>query len=1138
VLLNIVEDRLIGSADLEESVKTGKTVFSPGLLTKAHHGVLYIDDVNLLDEETANILLNFVTEGRVVVEHEGISLTYPCRPLLIATFNPDEGELRDHLLDCIAVALSADAERMEIKSRVLGFNSGGKHQATPEAEKALEEAIENEDDLKTTIVFAREFLKDVKIAPSQIQYLCEEAIRAGCQGHRAEIFACEVARGAAALEGRQITVDDLRLAVKLAIAPRGTFVNTPMDEDEMMPPPPPPPPPPPMDQQDEDSENEEEDQEEQDEPDENEEDDQQDQPDVPEVPQEFMIQPRQVGGAVLQAASVAEDRARAAMEAEESASEQVQVGRQADQMMAGGRPFPLSMVVGQEPIKQALLLSAINNRMGGVVISGGKGTAKSVMARALHQLLPPIEVINSDSTTSRAPNSTAGRTELDNGGVPLAERETEVIPAPFLQVPLNVMEDRLIGSADLKESVKTGKTVFSPGMLAKAHRGVLYLDDVNLLNEETANILLNVVTEGRVVVERASAPYQKGRRARAVGTKNEGRGVFIEQSDVRTKKMARKAGSLIIFVVDALGSMALNRMNAAKGAGMSLLTEEYQPRDQICLIPFQGERADVLLPPTRSIAQAKKRLEVMPCGGGSPLADALQAAMLTGLNAQKTGDVGKVVVVCISDGRANVPLCVSKGEELDPDVDEDSKDGKPSRSYLKEEVLACAKQLRAKVDREQKLKQEHLAKVDNEIQFKSQVHVDHKRTLKEQEDMRRRMSTNARAKQRRNNREGKERMKLAAIQEDQALFQERHDSSIAMRNTKSDNAEKRRNSFAFRNGDACRIRELFAQRETERMNSEHESYELKWAGERDADDYKKRMDQERRESFAFRNAEGKRIRDLEGQMKADEHHCEHESYELKWAGERDADDYKKQMNKERRESLQFRNQEAARHDAVMKELRSLAQEKEHESYLLKWAGENDARQYVADQAEICRQSLCLRGKEHFSTRMQAEKEREVQSEADHESHLLDTAAWQDVNDYVKECNRRKRLSLAFRAKEKRRHVQVEKEQAELKIHQQHVDTKLRSEDARYIEMARLKEQARIALDSLNTFDEVLACAKQLGVLQGFNLLCIDTENKFISTGVAKDIADAAMGKYHQIAKADGSAIASVTSQALNAIKNE
>lgn len=111
------------------------------------------------------------------------------------------------------------------------------------------------------------------------------------------------------------------------------------------------------------------------------------------------------------------------------------------------------------------------------------------------------------------------------------------------------------------------------------------------------------------------------------------------------------------------------------------------------------------------------------------------------------------------------------------------------------------------------------------------------------------------------------------------------------------------------------------------QHSEHESYELKWAGERDADDYTKQMTRERRDSFAFRNAEGRNIRKVEGQMKADEQHNDHASYELKWAGERDANEYRKQMKDERRESLNFRNKEAARHEAVMGELLSLAKER-------------------------------------------------------------------------------------------------------------------------------------------------------------------------------------------------------------------
>uniref|UniRef100_A0A7I4AZV5 Mg-protoporphyrin IX chelatase n=1 Tax=Physcomitrium patens TaxID=3218 RepID=A0A7I4AZV5_PHYPA len=563
-----------------------------------------------------------------------------------------------------------------------------------------------------------------------------------------------------------------------------------------------------------------------------------------------------------------------------------------EEKLYGRQFFPLASVVGHDAIKSALLLGAVDQCIGGIAIAGRRGTAKTVMARGLHAILPPIEVV-AGSMCNADPNKPE---EWEQG---LAERlqynddgsiKTEVVKAPFIQIPLGVTEDRLIGSVDVEESVRTGTTVYQPGLLAECHRGVLYVDELNLLDDSISNLLLNVLTEGVNIIERegvsfkhpcrplliatwnpeegedvtisreqvkyivmeairggcqghraelaavrcakalaalegrdrvgaddlkkavelvilprsmvmdmppdqgpppppppppppsnqdedqedkeeeeedkededeedkedqenevpdefifdaegglmdpkllffaqqmnrrrgkagraknvifsedrgryikpmipkgqvrrlavdatlrAAAPYQKLRRQKAEES-GEYRKVFVEQGDMRSKRMARKAGALVIFVVDASGSMALNRMNNAKGAAMQLLADSYTSRDQVSIIPFRGNEAEVLLPPSRSIAMARNRLDRLPCGGGSPLAHGLTTAVRVGMNAEKSGDVGRIMIVAITDGRANVTLKKSTGDEEanKPDAP------KPTQKELKDEILEVA----------------------------------------------------------------------------------------------------------------------------------------------------------------------------------------------------------------------------------------------------------------------------------------------------------------------------------------------------------------------------------------------------------------------------------------------------------------
>ena len=548
-------------------------------------------------------------------------------------------------------------------------------------------------------------------------------------------------------------------------------------------------------------------------------------------------------------------------------------------------------------------------------------------------------------------------------------------------------------------------------------------------------------------------------------------------------------------------------------------------------------------------------------------------------------------------------------------------------------LLAIQKQIasegsRNKARRHEVQRAKNLAQIEKESQFNSMVYREQQHTLREDAQRRRRQSEAARSKLRQNAAKGKEEMHKARQKEDNALMEERHASSRARSDKLTQDAAARRISLAFRNSAARRVRnqhvlnkakrqqvahqsflldqaangdmdeyklqlkldrrmslarrnasaaqqrkqeeerqakqsakqhesyqlkfagerdaekykkqlemerrQYLAQRnkeahrqriqedarQDEELKVRHESFELKWGGEKDAEKYKKRLEEERRQSLAFRGREALRIRDFEEGEATKQFNAQRDYYESKWGAEKDVEEYKKQMEEEHRQSLALRNAERCRHESVMKQLQRIAHEKECDTYKAQQSDAKDVRDYLAqlenerresfvargkqiqegrrveeadhdkamerlhqdeaykaaDQqdvrtyqracAERDRSSLAFRGKELQRQRVEMDLQAEKQKEQDHENFETDTLARRDVEEYLKECRRRRRMSLASRAKETRRHAAWKRQQEEKERQERRRLVHGRLMDQRYVELARQEERAKEALEAI------------------------------------------------------------------------
>ena len=328
--------------------------------------------------------------------------------------------------------------------------------------------------------------------------------------------------------------------------------------------------------------------------------------------------------------------------------------------------FPFTAIVGQEEMKLALQLNVIDPKIGGVMIMGDRGTGKSTTIRAIADLLPEIEIIKDDPFNSHKSDLDLMGNEVKIAIQKEEKLETEFIKIPMVDLPLGATEDRVCGTIDIEKALTEGVKAFEPGLLAKANRGLLYVDEVNLLDDHLVDILLDSAASGWNTVEREGISIRHPARFVLVGSGNpeegELRPQLLDRFGMHAEIRTVKDPSLRVKVVEERTSFD----QAPEVWIESYETQQQELRNKIIEAQKLLSAVELDYDLRVKISQVCSELDVDGLRGDIVTNRAAKAyAAYNGRTAVTINDISKIITLCLRHRLRKDPLeSIDSGDKV------------------------------------------------------------------------------------------------------------------------------------------------------------------------------------------------------------------------------------------------------------------------------------------------------------------------------------------------------------------------------------------------------------------------------------------------------------------------------------------